>query len=293
MKEMKRIKFTIEDLQDIIKKQAEVYATKAIVPAKLTFDTNPSIKADEKVKITFSQGADEKMQALIQECSKEIAWKGIVKRQGDKEFFIEDIIMFPQMVTSSTVETDDDTFSNWITERVMNNEIDKIRFHGHSHVNMGVSPSAVDISYQETILSDIKDFYIFGIFNKKEEWWFNVYDVENNILYEKDDIEYYYHQSPAKEWAKDSIKEYVKEQTYNYYGGGHYGTYSRWNPATTKNNKEKKKDESFDLRTKKTYYDELLGRTVFKGESLLLVANERQVVLDELEEKGGYKSGKK
>lgn len=288
---MKRIKFTAEDLQDIIKKQAEVYATKSIIPTKLTFDTNPSIKADEKVKITFSQSADEKMQALIQECSKEIAWKGIVEKEGNKEFFIQDIIMFPQKVSSSTVETDDDLFSNWITEKVMNNEIDKIRFHGHSHVNMGVSPSTVDIAYQETILTDIKDFYIFGIFNKKEEWWFNVYDVESNILYEKDDIEYFYHQSPAKEWAKDSIEKYVKEQTYSYYDN-YYGRNSKWN-STSKKKKDEKKDEKFDLRVKETYYDEFLGRTVLKGEPVLAVASEREAIWDELEGKGGNKSGKK
>lgn len=286
---MKRIKFTAEDLQDIIKKQAEIYATKSVIPTKLTFDTNPSIKADEKVKIAFSQTAEEKMQALIQECSKEIAWKGIVERQGDKEFFIQDIIMFPQKVSSSTVETDDDTFSNWITERVMNNEIDKIRFHGHSHVNMGVSPSTVDTSYQETILSDIKDFYIFGIFNKKEEWWLNVYDVENNILYEKDDIEYLYHQSPAKEWAKDSIEKYVKEQTYSYYGG-YYGRNSKWS-STTDKKKDKKKE--FDLRVKETYYDNFLERTVLKGEPLLAVASEREAIWDELEGKEGTNNGKK
>lgn len=282
---MKKIKLSMDNLIEIIQKQAESYATKSPVPTKITFDTNPSIKIDEKVKITFSQIADEKMQALIQECSKEIAWKGIVERQGDKEFFIEDIIMFPQKVTSSTVETDDDTFSNWITERVMNNEIDKIRFHGHSHVNMGVSPSTVDTSYQETILSDIKDFYIFGIFNKKEDWWFNVYDVENNILYEKDDIEYYYNQAPAKEWAKDSIKKYVKEQTYNYYGG-YYGRNSKWN-STSNKNKSEKKNEEFDLRVKETYYDKILRRTVLKGEPIFAIASERQAIEE------GNKNGKK
>ena len=45
--------------------------------------------------------------------------------------------------------------------------------HGHSHVNMGTSPSATDTKLQEDHLAQLQDndFYIFLIVNKKREIW--------------------------------------------------------------------------------------------------------------------------
>ena len=41
-------------------------------------------------------------------------------------------------------------------------------YAGHSHVNMGTSPSSVDLNHQEEILRMLgdNDFYIFMIWNK-------------------------------------------------------------------------------------------------------------------------------
>ena len=46
--------------------------------------------------------------------------------------------------------------------------INKIRYHGHSHVQMPTSPSTVDVSHMQNLVSSLKEdeFYIFQIFNK-------------------------------------------------------------------------------------------------------------------------------
>ena len=62
---------------------------------------------------------------------------------------------------------------------------------GHSHVNMGVSPSGVDNSHRAEILKQLEAdmFYIFMIWNKSLNIHTLVYDLQRNVLFEDDDIE--------------------------------------------------------------------------------------------------------
>lgn len=289
---MKKINITPESVLEYISSQLLSY-TKNGVPGKLTVDTNPSVKLseEEKVTITFSPLAEEKMQALIETAKTEVGWNGIVERISEKDFYIKDILMFPQEVTGSTVETDDTEFTNWLTEQVMNDTINSIRFHGHSHVYMGVTPSVTDTTYQNQILKDIKDFYIFGIFNKKGDFWLNIFDVQNNNLYEKDDIDYYYERTEAKKWAEESIEKYVKEKshypTYREYYSKNY-TGNKYNTPNKKDEKDNSKDKysSGDVFVRCSYYDPVLNRMVWKGESVQDIALERKLILEEGEKYG-------
>ncbi|MCL2052845.1 MAG: hypothetical protein FWG90_00165 [Oscillospiraceae bacterium] len=74
-------------------------------------------------------------------------------------------------------ELDDDTFNN-------------IRMQGHSHVNMGVSPSGVDTSHRAKILEQLEQdmFYVFMIWNKSLSIHTLIYDIKNNIMYDNSDI---------------------------------------------------------------------------------------------------------
>ncbi len=127
--------------------------------------------------------------ALVTTFSDEVAWHGIAVRQSKNEFVIEDIFVYPQEVTGSTVGTDQNRYSKWLYE-FDDDSFNKIRMQGHSHVNMGVSPSGVDSGHREKILDQLDDdmFYIFMIWNKALKTHTLIYDLENNILYEDDDI---------------------------------------------------------------------------------------------------------
>ena len=209
---MKKITMTVADIEQFKNKVMLELTSKKGLPERINMDVNPSVtlKENEKAEVCFENEAFKKMKALISTCDKEIGWYGIVKRTSERKFVVKDILMFPQTVTGSTVQTDDEEFISW-ESGLSDEEFTGKTFYGHSHVNMGVSPSGTDLEFQDNLLQNVTDFYIFGIFNKKNDHWLNIYDVKNNILYENKDIEYTYYESEAETWAKGVIEKYVKE----------------------------------------------------------------------------------
>lgn len=255
---MKKIKMTETDLTTFIESVKAKFADKKGVPTKITLETNPSTKlADaDKVSAIFENEAYKKMQALIKETTKEVGWYGTVERPSEKTFVITDILVCPQTVTATTVTTDDEEFAAW--QNALSDDVfNSMRFYGHSHVKMGVTPSGTDDTFQDDILQNVTDFYIFGIFNQYNASWFNIYDVANNILYEKDDIKYEYYVEPAQEWAKEQLKKYVKKHvaptytkpsTSNYHAGSYangYG-YGGYNSAAKQDKEVDEIDEYWE-----------------------------------------------
>lgn len=232
---MKKIKFNESDLQNFLQSVKEKFSNKKGIPESVTLQTNPSIKLkeEEKVSVIFENEAYKKMTTLVRVATKEIGWYGTVERLSEKEFVVKDIFVSPQVVTSTTVDTDDEEFTNWCN--ILSDEtFNSLRFYGHSHVYMGVTPSGTDIIFQDNQIQNIRDFYIFAILNKHNASWFNIYDIEKNILYEKDDIKFEYYVDPQEEWAKEQIKEHVKERTYATPATQTY-TLANNNTNTTKN----------------------------------------------------------
>ena len=189
-----------------------------------------------KAEVHFSSAAYYKMFALVDECSKEIAWDGIVHRDAEKPhvFYVTDIIVYPQKVSGATVETDDEAYMNWMNT-LDDDTFNHRRFNGHSHVNMAVTPSGTDITYREQSILNIKDFFIYGVFNKRKEYNLQIYDVENNIIYDNADIIFYIPEPDYSDWAKNEIKERVTERVYTYQspatkqtGSGNAGTANDW-----------------------------------------------------------------
>jgi len=126
---------------------------------------------------------------LVTSFADEVAWHGLAVRRGENEFVIEDILVYPQEVTGSTVQTDQTLYTNWLYG-FDDETFDKIRMQGHSHVNMGVSPSDVDKSHRAKILAQLDKgmFYIFMIWNQLLQIHTIIYDMKNSFLYENSDI---------------------------------------------------------------------------------------------------------
>ena len=143
-----------------------------------------------KATVQITQKAYRKMLALVTEFSDEVGWHGTVSRSDDAVYIIEDIFVYPQEVTGSTVNTDQESYTKWLYN-LDEDTFGKLRMQGHSHVNMGVSPSGVDDRHRQQILDQLDDsmFYIFMIWNKKLDMHTLIYDMERNILYEDKDIE--------------------------------------------------------------------------------------------------------
>lgn len=202
---------TIDNLIDTIRAQL---SRQKLVNGAISFSANPAeIKDAPKAKLVFEKEAYSKAMALVEECSKEIAWHCLIQKESNGKFVtykVTDVIVFPQTVTGATVVSDAAEYTEWVMElsdEVFNN----MRGHMHSHVNMGTSPSGVDTQYQEEVTENLDDFYVFMIWNKKGSHWEKIVDIEDNIVYECKDIELYLPVDDYSEWAEDMIMEYVKD----------------------------------------------------------------------------------
>lgn len=232
----KMIKLTQEYLDEIRKDFESSLRDIKITDGKISY-TKTFGYINRKAKVYFTETAWLKMQALISEFSTEVAWHGIAYRGSDEtkdEYFITDILVYPQEVTGGTVNTDQEKYEMWLMEHdddVFNN----MRMQGHSHVNMSTTPSSVDITHQEKILAQLDDdmFYIFMIWNKKGDKTIKIYDLLKNVLFDGTDVSVdiqddgtgiYSFIDDAKKMVENKISA-AKSNTYssNGYYNGYYG----------------------------------------------------------------------
>lgn len=208
---MKYIKLTEEIKAMAQAKFLELINSVSVVEADLTVKVNTkdliNPEGIEKPVIIVEAQASNKLWSYVHLCEKEIGWHGTVERHGNN-FYIKDVFLFPQTVTAATVTTDDDKYSTWILSQE-DEVFNHMRFHGHSHVNMGTTPSGVDLAYQANLLRDVTDFYIFGIFNKRGVMNFCIYDIETNILFEQNDIIVQDYCTEFDSVIEDEIDEFV------------------------------------------------------------------------------------
>lgn len=190
----KKIKLTPTDIIAFTKEFEALLATAKIADGKINYNKTIGV-IDRKAKIYFSDVAWLKMQALVREFDKEVAWHGVATRGEDEskdEYYITDILVYPQEVTGASVEMDVSKYDEWIRNNAEDERFYNIAMQGHSHVNMGVTPSAVDLTHQEIILEQLTDdmFYIFMIWNKRGDSCTKIYDLAKNVLFETADIEF-------------------------------------------------------------------------------------------------------
>lgn len=207
------------------------------------------------VNIRISPKAFMKMQTLVMGYDKEVGWYGTAKNIGENEYRIEDILIFPQYTSSCFIddENGDPLESTRWLESLSDDEYNNRRFHGHSHVNMTVSPSGTDNAFFKRFSdsnSAVGSFTIDLIINKSMQmhWWVMTEDgteyknKDINVMLEIEEgvtnIEYY-----------ESTKAYVKDlvpSTKFIFGvkSGYYSTKTSYSGASyvkTKEDREKEK----------------------------------------------------
>lgn len=141
---------------------------------------------EDCVYVYMTSNSYVKMQSLVAQADKEIGWYGTVDKVGDNSYVITDILVPPQEVTGATVTCEDNEFAEW-KQGLDDDTFNKLRFHGHSHVNMGVTPSGTDENFQTDTVSQLggNDFYIFLIVNKRGDMTVRLYDIQKNVMYEQ------------------------------------------------------------------------------------------------------------
>ena len=187
----KLIKLT-DDVIEAVKQEFDAYIKDKISDGRISFQKTVNT-VQRKAIVYFTELAYRKFQALVKEFDKEVAWHGVAYRGKDAskdEYFITDILVYPQEVTGATVTTDQNKYQTWL----MNHEDDvfnNIRMQGHSHVNFQTFASGTDLEHQRKIIDQLEDgmFYIFMIWNKRLERNVMIYDYANNVYYENSDVD--------------------------------------------------------------------------------------------------------
>lgn len=161
-----------------------------------------------------------KMMSLIKGSNKELAWYGIATRVNNN-YFIEDILVYPQTVTTATVDADEEKCAKWFME-LPDDVINNLKFQGHSHVGMAASPSGRDTNNWLQFANLLKptEFMILCIGNNKGDFYWNIYDKAINVYFENKDITMVIVDDKGNsifDWAKDSIDKYIiEEKPYQY-----------------------------------------------------------------------------
>lgn len=99
-------------------------------------------------------------------------------------YAVANIRLIPQCnISTMHCETDDDKYPIWLQENYNIQERKRVRFHGHSHVNMGTAPSGDDNQAINKMMNYVSDYFIQFILNLKGEYTLNIYSKKDNLIY--------------------------------------------------------------------------------------------------------------
>lgn len=161
----------------------------------MNFNPRPSAKTTVAVveglapRVGITSEALTKMAVYVKECSDEIGWLGTAyKNEAENTILIDDVYLFDQDVHGATTEITPEGLSDFATELLEQGDAgieiwNNLKMWGHSHVNMGVSPSAQDNDQMRTFAEGGHDWFIRLICNKKGEMKLDLYDYRNGIAF--------------------------------------------------------------------------------------------------------------
>ena len=208
-----KMKISKKDLDEICAEFRSMIEGSGLPGGKIRYEKDIG-HIDRKATLWFTEQAYLKMLGLVQSFDTEVGWHGIAERNGEGSYIVSDIIVYPQQVTGATVVTDQEEYQDWLMNRD-NDEFEKVRMHGHSHVRMSVTPSSVDLKLYNGIVSQMEDdmFYIFLITNKDRDMHIKIYDARENVVFDCDDIKIQVlHEKDGVLHCIENSKEMVKKE---------------------------------------------------------------------------------
>lgn len=235
---MYQLKLTEQDKQFVLNEAMQYFASKlnnsrGADSIDFSYKIKRVVPVDTaKTTLYIYERAFTKMAMYVMDNRTEIGWHGLARKLENNEgYAITDTLLYPQVITATTVNTDQKKYQDWLNAQP--DEIfNQIKMQGHSHVSMSVSPSTVDETLYNTILQTLQenDFYIFMIVNKSLEMHVLIYDLAKNLVYETADIDIKIYDPNTKEelnteYAAEKQK-YLANQGVPTYRSS-YGTYCK------------------------------------------------------------------
>ena len=124
------------------------------------------------------------IQLAVAECSKEVGWLGTVQVLESGDYLIDQVFIPEQFVTGAETDIDAQTMAALAQEIIAaGDDPGRLMYWGHSHVNMGVSPSGQDETQIEAYLAD-QPVMIRGIYNKKGDAKVDVFDRNQGVVFQ-------------------------------------------------------------------------------------------------------------
>lgn len=148
--------------------------------------TTPLIesKVNRMPTVYFSDYAWAQLWTIINYCKDEVGWYGLVDETQGGDYIIAEIFVPEQKVSAATTDIESEAMGKLAAElEAAGKDSSKLRYWGHSHVNMSVRPSGTDEDQIQEYLDHV-DWFIRGIHNKKGDSKVDVYDVENNVVHQ-------------------------------------------------------------------------------------------------------------
>jgi hypothetical protein len=149
-----------------------------------------SMTYDTKIipAILISQEALNKMFIYVDECKDEIGWLGTASFDEESNIYtIHNVYLFKQQVHATTTEITPQGLEEFATELLQQEDgmeiWNNIRMWGHSHVNMGISPSGQDDKQMREFGQIGQDWFIRLIANKKGEMKVDLYHYKNGMYF--------------------------------------------------------------------------------------------------------------
>lgn len=152
--------------------------------------TTPLLRAGQAPKhrtpdVMYTTEAWQTIRYIVAQCSAEVGWLGLVEYyEAENVYLITDIFVPPQEVTGATTEIESDAMAE-LANQLLDQNIDtgKLYYWGHSHVNMGVSPSTQDERQLDEYLEHCPVF-IRGIYNKKGDAKVDVFNTAESVVFQ-------------------------------------------------------------------------------------------------------------
>jgi len=179
----------------------------------------------EMPEVRFTVSAKEDMDLIIDNGgTDEIGWLGMVRRVG-YHYEVYRILLPKQEVHSATTEITPlglaELTGELLQEGMAPAEISNLRLWGHSHVNMGVSPSGQDNAQMKMFTNGIErgpnPFFIRVVSNKKKEMHVSIFQYDLGIALIDAPWELVSDRTAGRdEFWKDKITAKVSRLSYSY-----------------------------------------------------------------------------
>lgn len=170
--------------------------------------------------IFLSPAAYSKMCQYIGRVGLEISWLGSVRELENNCYFIEDVHLFKQTVSAATTDIDEAGLNEFFAELLTRENgmelANKIRFWGHSHVNMATNPSGVDIDTMRQFGEQGHPWMIAGIGNKQGSLKFDIWYYQKGIKVTDVGWDIYYPLAVSDDEIKADITSLVSTKSYVY-----------------------------------------------------------------------------